>query len=360
MVGAGGISRHHRAAFLAAPELARLVTICDAREAVARDFAAQFPEPVNVVGDHHQLLNRNLFDAAIVALPHNLHFPIARDFVEAGIPVLVEKPLTCTLDETRELRELSVRYGVPVVAGQMRRFNREAVWLRRWLEASPQTFGELRSFDIHSWQNILGYFRGILGLPEGADHWLLDGKRAGGGVVISLAVHQLDLVRFVTGLDYTEVMAHGRFDAPFYNGAESTALVLLRLENQAAGTLHANYLTTRTPYNEAMHLMGEHGAVIQHADHVGQYHGPLRFASDGGHPTTAWADMYEGFSEVPAEEIAELHEDPFVNQLVSFVQSLRAGVEPANSVHQNFNTMACIEAIHQSLKSGQPVQVARK
>lgn len=359
MIGAGGISRHHRAGFLAAPELARLVAACDASSEVAAAFATSLPYPVRVVTDYRALLDPGQIDAAIVALPHHLHFPVARAFVEAGIAVLVEKPLTCTLDETRRLRDLAAERGVPVVAGQMRRFNREAVWLNRWVADPARPFGDLRSFDIHSWQNILGYYHGVLGLPRGGDHWLSDGKRAGGGVVISLAVHQLDLVRFVTGLDYAEVMAHGRFDPPFYNGAESSAVVLLRMENGAAGVLHANYLTPRTPYNEAMHLFGERGTIVQHAETIGQYHGPFRFASAAGREVTAWGQQYEGLETVPADEVSDLDEDPFVNQLKAFALALHEGGKPTNHVDENFNTMACVAAIGESLRSGKPEMVAK-
>lgn len=357
IVGTGGISRHHRTAIQETPALTELVAVCDAREDAARAFVESVGIPVRVFTDHRAMIEAGGFDGAIIALPHFLHLPVGRDFVAAGTPILIEKPLTCTLDETRELKTLSERHGVPVVAGQMRRFNREAVWLRRWMQEKPQGFGALRSFDIHSWQNILGYLYGVLALPQGADHWLLDGERAGGGVVISLAVHQLDLVRFVTGLDYAEVMAHGRFDAPFYNGAESSAVVLLRMSDGSAGALHANYLTIRTPYNEAMHLFGEHGTVVQHAEQVGQYHGPMLYGSGDGAPTTAWTEMYEGMAPVPEAAIAELSPNPFVNQLAAFARSIRAGTQPANSVAENFNTMACIQAIHESLSSGKPVMV---
>jgi predicted dehydrogenase len=358
LVGAGGISRHHRTALLATPELTTLVAVCDAREAAARVFAETMPERPAVFADHRRMIDAGGIDAAIVGLPHFLHFTVAKDFVEAGIPVLVEKPLTCTLDETRALRELSERHGIPVVAGQTQRFNREAIWLSRWIQSEPENFGALRSFDIHSWQNLLGYFHGTLGLPVGADHWLLDGKRAGGGVVISIAVHQLDLVRFVTGRNYAEVMAYGRYDAPFYNGAESSAVALLRMDDGSAGALHANYLAVRTPYNEAMHLFGEHGTIVQHAEQIGQYHGPIFYASDGGQPATAWADMYQDFRTVPEGERVALSANPFVNQLAAFARSLRANDQPANDVAENFNTMACIQAIHDSLASGKPVTVA--
>jgi predicted dehydrogenase len=358
IVGAGGISRRHRTAILEMPDLASLVAVCDARESAAQQLAASIPEPAATFNNHLSMLDAGGFDAAIIAIPHFLHFSVAKDFIEAGIPILVEKPLTCTLDETRELQSLSQRFNVPVVAGQTQRFNREGFWLREWIQQDPLHFGALRSFDIHAWQNLPGYLHGTLGLPVGADHWLLDGKRAGGGVVISIAVHQLDLVRYITGLNYSEVMATGRYEAPFYNGAESSAVVLLQMDNGSAGSLHANYLAVRTPYNEAMHLFGEHGTIVQHAERIGQYHGPLSFSSDGGQPATAWADMYQGFESLPDAELSAHAPDPFFNQLNAFVQAIRGGFEPANNIAENFNTMACIQAIHESLSSGRPAPVA--
>lgn len=357
IVGAGGISRHHRTAILAMPEAATLVAVCDARESAAQALATSLPEPAATFSNHLSMIEAGGFDAAIIAVPHFLHFSVAKDFVEAGIPILVEKPLTSTLDETRELRALSELRSVHVVAGQTQRFNREGFWLRNWIQNDPMGFGALRSFDIHSWQNLPGYLYGTLGLPAGADHWLLDGKRAGGGVVISIAVHQLDLVRFITGRNYVEVMATGRYDPPFYNGAESSAVVLMRMDDGSSGALHANYLAVRTPYNEAMHLFGERGTIVQHAERIGQYHGPL-FSSDGGEPATAWADMYRDFTKLPDAEIADLSPDPFFNQLAAFVKAIRGGFEPANNVSENFNTIACIQAIHDSLSSGKPAAVA--
>ncbi|MBX3069254.1 MAG: Gfo/Idh/MocA family oxidoreductase [Thermomicrobiales bacterium] len=358
IVGAGGISRRHRAAILAQPESATLVSVCDARPDAAQTLASSLTDPASTFGDHRVMIDAGGFDAAIIAVPHILHFDVAKDFVEAGIPVLVEKPLTCTLDETRALRELSARNDTPVVAGQTQRFNREGFWLRNWVQQEPPGFGSLRSFDIHSWQNLPAYLQGTLGLPPGADHWLLDGQRAGGGAVISIAVHQIDLVRFITGRNYSEVMATGRYDPPFYNGAESSAVVLFRMDDGSSGALHANYLAVRTPYNEAMHLFGEHGTIVQHAERIGQYHGPLFYSSDGGEPATAWADMYQGFTTLPEDEMTGLSPDPFTNQLASFVQAIRAGTEPANTVTENFNTMACIDAIYESLRTGQPATVA--
>jgi predicted dehydrogenase len=356
MVGAGGVSRLHLPAFLGAPEAVRLVAVCDIYRPAAEAYAASAPdsESVAVFADHRELIARGGFDAAVIGLPHFLHLPVATDFVEAGIPVLVEKPLTCTLDETRRLRDLARQRGVPVVAGQMRRFNREAVWLSRWVRQDPGNFGELRSFDLHSWQNILGW----LNRQRAGDPWLLDGAKAGGGVVISLAVHQLDLIRFVTGRNYVEVTAIGRFDPPFVNGAESSAVVLMKLDNGAGGVLHASYTTPRTPYSEAMYLFGSNGTIVQHVDEIGQYHGPFRYASTTGRETTEWAHQYQNLERVPEAEVTDLAENPFVNQLVGFATALVHGETPINSVAENFNTMACIQAVNDSLRCGRTERVA--
>lgn len=359
IIGAGGISRHHLTAFRELPGIAQLVAVADTDRDRAKGLASQVPNRVVVVDDYRRLLELANVDAVIVALPHFLHAQVGISAILAGRPALIEKPLTCTLDETRRLRDLSAERNVPVVAGQMRRFNREAVWLRREITQKPESFGELRSFTIHSWQNLLAYLYGALGLPSGSDHWLLDGERAGGGVVISLACHQIDLLRFLTGLDVRRVTAHGRFDAPFYNGAESVASVLIEMENGASGVLHANYLTPRTPHHEALYLFGEHGMAAQHAETVGQYHGAFIFGSGDASIATSWNDQYSGIQQVPAEEVIDLHEDPFVEQLSAFSRALAAGDPPVNRVEENFNTMATLQAIADSLHSGEPVTVAR-
>lgn len=354
MIGAGGVSRLHLEAFAQLTDSVILAAACDPRVDAAAALVEPLPYRVPIYGDHHDVIEGAEIDAAIIALPHFLHFPVARDFVEAGIPVLVEKPLTCTLEETRQLRELALTHGVHVVAGQMRRFNREAVWLQRWIMANRDHFGDLHSFDLQSWQNILGWLgRGRAGTP-----WLLDGTKAGGGVVISLAVHQLDLIRFLTGCDYAQVMAMGRFDPPFVNGAESSAVVLLTMDNGAAGALHASYTTPRTPYSEAMNLFGSHGTIIQRAESIGQYHGPFRYASVANKETVNWNQMYEDFDEVPEADVSNLHENPFVNQLLHFATSLHDGTRPANHIDDNFNTMACIQGINDSLRSGRAEHVA--
>ena len=348
MIGTGAIAKHHLPAFLNRPDAVRLSLICDLNSEAAAKVSRQLPYPVPVEADYRRLIGADDVDAALVALPHHLHFPVAAELVQAGIPVLVEKPLTCTLKEARELHAISQKSGAAVVSGQMLRFSREAIFLRDWITRNPRNFGALRTFDLQSWQNILAYTHSA----SGPGHWLLDGEKAGGGVVISLAIHQLDLIRFLSGQDFVEATALGRFDEPFQRGAESCAVVLLRMSAGASGVLHANYTAPRVPYCEALTLFGEHGTIIQHPESIGRYRGSFRFAGTTNKLTEKWVDQFDGFERVPAPSDSLLSEDPFTNQLVSFAFSLVEGQTPVNSLSENFNTLACIASVYTSLRTG--------
>jgi len=355
IIGAGVISHAHMAAFAARPDRVVLAAVCDPQQPLAEALAREGRDAA-VYTNHRSMLAEAGIEAAIIATPHFLHAPLAEDCLVAGKPVLVEKPLACTLQEMRRLRDLSAAHGVAVVAGQMRRFEPEITWLKRWIAEAPENFGELRSFDLQSWQNLEGYlYRSGAGLK----HWLLDGKRAGGGVVISLAIHQLDLVRYLFDVDFEAVTASGRFDPPFHNGAESAASVLLRMSNGATGLLHANYLAPRVPFCEAFTAYGANGTIIQHVDKRGEYRGGFAYASSGGLPTTEWEQQWLGFAPVPALAFDGQDTNSFVNQLVAFADAVQAGAAPRNSLDENFNTIACIEAIHESLRSGATVAVQK-
>jgi predicted dehydrogenase len=357
MIGAGGVANSHLDAFTRRPDRARLVAACDVNAAAAAAFAQRAPNArdVAVHTDYKAVLrDRSKFDAAVVTLPHYLHFPVAREFVEAGIPVLVEKPLVVTLDEMRRLRDLAAARRVPVMAGQTRRFDRNAIWVRRWVDGDPRHFGPLRSFDLTGWQNVYSYTGG----PRNAGHWIFDGKRAGGGVVQAVGVHRIDLVRFVAGTDFAEVTARGRFDPPFHDGAESSATVLMTTIGGATGVMHLSYLAPRCPYGEAMTLFGEHGTVLEHAASHGDYLGAYRVATASGRETTTWAHQYEDFRPVPERDVTGLDADPFVNQLVAFCDAVWSGAAPPSDVRENFNTIATIQAIYDSFRSGKSEKVA--
>ncbi|WP_277959758.1 Gfo/Idh/MocA family protein [Frigoribacterium faeni] len=350
IVGAGAIANAHVDGMLARPGVAEVVAVCDPRPEGIANLHARIPG-ARGFSSIDDLIGAGGFDAAIIATPHHLHLEQAMAFVTRGIPVLVEKPVVSTTADVRELAAASEVSGAYVLPGQTRRFIRETRWARAALDADPGLVGEVTTFSLQSFQDIRAYTRG-------ANHWLLDAKLAGGGVVISLAIHQLDLVRYLSGSDYVRVSAAAQYEPPFINGAESTMAATLELGNGGVGTMQASYAATKAPFGESLTIIGRYGSIAQHARHIGDTEGPVMISSAHGAAPTVGKDQYDGWAEVePPAGLETLDVNPFGNEQRHLIDVVRGDGEPVVTLANNFNTIACIEALMQSAREGRSVQV---
>lgn len=351
-IGAGGINYAHRVAFERHPERLQMVGVADPVLAAAEKIGSPFNAPLFT--DPRAMLDalRGKVDAVLVTTPHYLHFSSACLALERGLPVLVEKPATCTLAELKQLQAMERKYSTFVQVGQMQRFGQEENWIKRWLNSNA--FGDPRLFNLDIYQNIEGYISGK------TDPWILDKNRAGGGVVISVAVHILDLLRYWFDDDFVEVTARGRFDAPMTNGAESACVAMITTRRRMLGTLNCSYTVARCPYSQRSLLFGTHGTLAQHLDKIGGgYAGPYFLSTSNGQPSPEWNMMYSGFEKVTDRMAAEpgyvapLHAAEFVRQMLTFADGVCEGRALENSLARNFNTIALIDAIAKSMETGQ-------
>ncbi len=129
VVGAGHMGQYH---ILALAELwdVELVGICDTDAERAQQIAAQYG--TRAVATHQELAA--LVDIATVAVPTERHFEVTRDLLEAGVHVLVEKPMTPTLEEAKELFRLARQRERVLHVGHVERFNGAVQELRKIVE----------------------------------------------------------------------------------------------------------------------------------------------------------------------------------------------------------------------------------
>ncbi len=118
VVGVGHLGRFHAEKYAAHPGV-ELVAVVDIDEARARAVGEVLG--ATVLTDHQGLRGR--IDCASVAVPTPRHYAVARDLLEAGVDVLVEKPLTTSVEEGKGLLELAVRGGRVLQVGHLERFN---------------------------------------------------------------------------------------------------------------------------------------------------------------------------------------------------------------------------------------------
>lgn len=118
VVGTGYLGRFHAQKY-AALEDCELVAVCDPDAARAETIAAE--TGTRALTDHREL--DGTCDAVSIASPTRSHFAVARDCLERGLHVLVEKPMTATAEEARTLIELAVERNLVLQVGHLERFN---------------------------------------------------------------------------------------------------------------------------------------------------------------------------------------------------------------------------------------------
>jgi predicted dehydrogenase len=178
VIGVGALGQHH-ARHLARLEEVRLVGVHDADPVRAAKIAR---EQGTVAFDDVDDLLRQV-EAVTVAVPTPAHAEVGLCAIERGVPVLMEKPLTATLDEADILISAAKLQGVQLQVGHIERYNRALRAAERYLDG-PRYIESLR---LASFQ------------PRGTDV----------AVVLDLMIHDLDLVLHLTGSEATEVRASG-------------------------------------------------------------------------------------------------------------------------------------------------------
>lgn len=163
VVGAGYLGRFHAQKHAALPQV-ELVGVCDIDAHAGRRVAAEAGS--RYFGDHRELVGR--IDAVTIAATTSAHYELARFFLENGVHVLVEKPMTRTAEEGARLTDLADSRGLKLQVGHVERFNPA-------LLSARESLTDVRFIECHR----LAPFK-----PRGADV----------NVVLDLMIHDLDVM----------------------------------------------------------------------------------------------------------------------------------------------------------------------
>ncbi len=188
VVGYGGYFRSMLLPLLKAHSGFRLASAC-ARSGLTVRAAVENDAVAKGTTDYRELIADPEVDVVYVATRHDLHYSVARAAVDAGKAVFVEKPMTMTVSDARELADAVARKGTLLTVGFNRRFSPHAARLGELLRpiAAPKT---------------LVYRVNAGALPP--EHWLLDPVE-GGGRLLGEGVHFFDMLRFLSAAEPVRV-----------------------------------------------------------------------------------------------------------------------------------------------------------
>ncbi len=208
VVGLGSFGRHHARHYDANPRAA-LVAVADQDTARASSSAYRAP----VYADHRDLIGK--VDAVSVAVPATHHYAVARDFIDAGVHVLVEKPIAIDSAEGADLVARAERGRVILQVGHVERFSPAVAELRQRV-TNPRRLAFVRRAK-----------------------W--SGRIIDVDVVLDLMIHDIDLAMLLAAAPVVSVAASGRIDV---SGATDEAEAWLTFGNGAIVTLSASRVAT--------------------------------------------------------------------------------------------------------------------
>jgi len=173
-------------AVLDLPSLVRLVGVCDSNPQVLQAWDG-VPSSTNI----DDLLNNVTADAAILALPHSAYKKVRPSCLKNNLGILHEKPLACELSELLELQDEMTSCHIPLVVGVQRRSHPSYIFLRRAFQEDPPHSLVVRislGLDLQELTTVG---------PSTAERWRDDIQRSGGGALIDIGYHAIDLVHFL-------------------------------------------------------------------------------------------------------------------------------------------------------------------
>jgi len=216
VVGLGAMgSRHVRVLHELQEETKmELIGVADVIEDRARDVAGRYG--VDWFTDYKTLLKKGP-DFAIVAVPTELHYEIALNVVANGCHVLVEKPLASTLREGEDIVGSAEKNKVQLMVGHIERFNPT-------IDVIKERMGKERIL-------LIGAVR-VGPMPSL--------KQIGIGVVRDLGVHDIDLIRYISGSEFKRIEA---FSSDRKSGVELSSVLSFEMENGSLAYIITNVVT---------------------------------------------------------------------------------------------------------------------
>lgn len=265
-------------------------------------------------------------DIALIVTPPQTHKALAAQALEAGLHVLMEKPMTHTYEEAIELLEISRRYNKQIAVSQN----------YRW-RAPVQTVKQLLNEGVIGSVGYVEYeFRKAMKFGGWRDNYseiLLE----------DMAIHHFDIIRFLLEAEAEEILAHSFRPSWSWFSGNPSASVVMQLERGIQVHYFGSWVSRgkETSWNGDIRIVGDHGAIEMINDEITLWTGEA--------PENAVCRVID---QIPAKL------GDRASSLDDFVTAVRQSRIPATPIQDNIRSFEMTCAAIQSAKSGMLVRLA--
>jgi predicted dehydrogenase len=279
VIGVGSLGQHHARIYAGLPDV-KLVAIADLDKARAAKIAARYH--CRAATDFQTWIAQ--VEAVSVAVPTCWHHAVTRQCLEAGVHVLVEKPMTTTVEEAEDLVRIASERGLTLQVGHIERFNPA-------LRAALGTIKAPKLIECRRWAPYT---------PRGAD---VD-------VVLDLMIHDLDIVLSLTDSAVKNIQAHG---VSLISPTSDVANARVSFQNGCAATFSVS--RTAEAKMREIRLFDHEGFIVVDLNRQTVRSGRRMMAKTGRH-------------EMVIESVRGDGQEPLKLELQAFLESVRTGTAP--------------------------------
>jgi predicted dehydrogenase len=214
IIGTGHLGSLHAKVYsaLKAQSYIDIVGVCDLDKRIVKEVGRKYNIPIHT--DYHQMLDK--VDAVSIVVPTSLHYKIAKDFLNAGVHVLIEKPITKSLEEADELIAIAEEKNLIIQVGHIERFNAAVLAIEPLLD-NPKFIECQRLGSISK-----------------------KGRIKDVGVVLDLMIHDIDIILGLVNSKVKNIEAVG---ISTVSDHEDLANVRLTFQNNVIADITASRVT---------------------------------------------------------------------------------------------------------------------
>ena len=366
IIGCGGMANGHLNAYLTVhntvPDKVELVAMCDEIKDRADNFANRVKEVTGkkpeVFDDTDKMLSTVDLDGVDICTSHAHHHINAIKCLNAGVNVIVEKPMGITVKATHAIMAAAKENGkIAATAENIRRMPSRRT--AEWLMNEKQIFGDLRMFMAqhasHREPN-----------PQSDWHWRLDLTLGGGGMVMDSGAHYCDTIRFLFGdpttvygrvcqFENLEVTKAGEI---VKNEQEDTWFATINFKNDVIGLWTCTWAAVGHGFNHVVYY-GSEGCLVDKGD---IFHGPFEggevILKDG--TRLSMENLIEEYMvSLSDEEKSRLFPHNFTDGVVlecyDFIDAIENDRPPELDAEAGLRAKSICEAIYESNACGQAV-----
>lgn len=337
LIGCGRIAVNHVKAVI--NNGLHIVAVCDikpeAMEVLLSKYGLEQDQTIKCYTDYRKLLLENDLQLVSIATESGIHAQIALDCIDAGVNVIIEKPMAMSMRDADEIIHRSQKANVKVSACHQNRFNLAVQETRKALEAGR--FGKLSHGSIHvRWNRGQSYYdqapwRGT---------WAQDG-----GCLMNQCIHGIDLLRWMMGDEVEEVYGVTKQQFHDYLQCEDVGMAVVKFKNGTVCTIEGTTNVYPKNLEETLYLFGETGTV--------------KLGGTSTNNINVWdfadAEEIDARNKGLQEATSNVYGNGHTSLFADMIEAIEQDRSPYVDAIAGRNAVEMILAIYQSAATGKPV-----